>query len=121
MDKVIEIDGKKVTFRATARTPRLYRAWLGQDMIQDMNQLARSFNKAKKTKGKEDQYDLTAIDLTIFENASWVMARQADLTIPDTPDEWLDTFDMFDIYTILPDILTLWTVNNKTTSIPKKK
>ena len=121
MDKTITIDGKDITFRATGRTPRLYRAWVGRDMIKDMNQLSNAYNKALNTKNSKDKHELSDVDLTIFEDSAWVMARQADMTLPDNPDEWLDMFNMFDIYIILPDLLQLWSFNNKTTSTPKKK
>ena len=31
--------------------------------------------------------------------------------IPKTIDEWLDQFDMFSIYQVLPEILELWGEN----------
>lgn len=117
MQKVIEIDGKKVGFRASALTPRLYRIWIGRDMIVDMNRLKDSYEKA----GKDEGARLSVTDLTIFENAAYVMAKHYDDSIPDTPDEWLDTFEMFSIYEVLPHILELWKLNQKTTSTPKKK
>lgn len=126
MDRVVKIDGKDVKFRATARTPRLYRALIGRDMIQDMNKLAKAYNKAAQI--SEDATDeerrdaqLSMMDLEIFENAAYIMARHADPTICSTPDEWLDEFEMFSIYEILPEILKLWALNNKTTSKAKKK
>ena len=62
------------------------------------------------------------MDLEIFENAAYIMARlAAPENMPDSPDEWLDGFEMFSIYQILPQLLELWNLNNKTTSIPKKK
>ena len=61
------------------------------------------------------------MDLEIFENAAFVMARQYDQTIPDTPEEWLEGFSVFSIYEILPEILALWQMNQQTTSTPKKK
>ena len=39
------------------------------------------------------------------------MAFHADPTIPKTIDEWLEEFDMFSIYEILPEILELWGTN----------
>lgn len=120
MDKQITIDGKEVKFRATARTPRLYRLWIGRDMIQDMNNLAKNFAKVQK-ENEDDESLLSIADLTIFENASWVMAKHADPQIENSPDEWLDTFGMFDIYKVLPEVLQLWNLNNQTTSHPKKK
>ena len=60
------------------------------------------------------------MDLDIFENVAFIMARQYDQNIPDTVDAWLDQFETFSIYEIFPEILSLWNMNNKTTSNPKK-
>ena len=117
MDKVVSIDGKDVKFRATARTPRLYRALIGRDMISDMNKLMKSYERKQKN---ED--DLDVIDLQIFEDVAYIMARHANPEMEEkNADDWLDTFDMFSIYEILPHILELWAINTKQTSSPKKK
>lgn len=127
MDKIIKIDGKDVKFRATARTPRLYRGIIGRDMIQDMNKLSKAYNKAASvkpdaTEEEKMEAQLSATDLEIFENAAYIMARHATPDdIPNNPDDWLDTFNMFSIYEILPQLLELWALNNKTTSHSKKK
>jgi len=39
------------------------------------------------------------------------MACHADPTVPPTIEEWLDQFEMFSIYEILPQILELWGSN----------
>ena len=118
MDRIIEIDGRPVKFRATARTPRLYRAIIGWDMISDMNKLQKSFKKVQ-----EDQDEsLDVFDLQIFEDTSYIMARHANPDMPEkSADEWLDQFDMFSIYEVLPQIFELWSLNTKQTSTPKKK
>lgn len=117
MDKIISIDGKEVKFRATARTPRLYRVLIGRDMIQDMNKLMKAYDRKKK-----NDDDLDIIDLQIFEDVAYTMARHADPDMAEkTADEWLDGFDMFSIYEVLPHILELWAINTKQTSTPKKK
>lgn len=141
MDKFITVGGKEVGFRATALTPRLYRHKMGRDIVRDMNQLRSRFVKALKAqnleKPKEDAPDwqkknyeeavkesqLSVMDLEIFENVAWIMARQFDPdTIPDTPEEWLDSLDTaFSIYSVLPQIMELWQLNQATTSTPKKK
>ena len=139
-EKIILIDGKEVGFRATALTPRLYRHKIGRDMVRDLNMLKRSYEKAvdaanlKKpgkdaTKDEVDKYEkavhdaqLSEIDLEIFENAAFIMARKyGGQNVPPTPEEWLDEFTFFSIYEVLPHILELWQVNQHTTSIPKKK
>lgn len=118
MDKIVTIDEKEVKFRATARTPRLYRALIGRDMIADMNRLKKKFTKIKA--GEEETLDM--VDLQIFEDAAYIMARQADPDIEQaTADEWLDTFDIFSIYEILPKLFELWASNTAQTSVPKKK
>lgn len=141
MDKIITVGGKEVGFRATALTPRLYRNKLGRDIVRDMAQLQSRFSKAIKArnlkKPKEDAADwqkkeyedaikeaqMSVMDLEIFENVSWIMARQYDPdTVPDTPETWLDSFDVpMSIYRVYPQIMELWQLNQDTTSIPKKK
>ena len=117
MDREVNIDGRQVKFRATARTPRLYRAIIGRDMISDMNKLMKSYERKNKN---EDNLDV--IDLHIFEDVAYIMARHANPDMEEkTADEWLDTFDMFSIYEVLPHILDLWAVNTKQTSQSKKK
>ena len=140
MDKFITVGGKEVGFRATALTPRLYRHKIGRDIVRDMNQLrvkfAKSINAQNLKPPKEDaaewqkeEYEaavreaqLDVMDLEIFENVSYVMAKQYDATLPDTADEWLDSIDgTFSIYEVLPQILELWQLTQQTTSVPKKK
>lgn len=117
MDKTIRIGEREVKFRATARTPRLYRALIGRDMISDLNKLQKKFSKVK-----EGEETLDVMDLQIFEDTSYIMARHADPEIEQkTADDWLDTFDMFSIYEVLPQVLELWAINTAQTSTSKKK
>lgn len=117
MDRTVEIDGREVKFRATARTPRLYRALVGRDMIADMNKLMKAYQRKK-----DEEEDLDIIDLQIFEDVAYIMARHADPEMEEkTPDEWLDTFNMFSVYVVLPHILELWALNTQQTSQSKKK
>lgn len=116
MERAVIIDGKEVRMRASALVPRLYRFKFNRDIIGDMNILRKSYNKALS----EDE-QLSVLDLTIFENVAYIMARHADPTIPDTVDEWLEQFNMFSIYEVLPVILELWNGNMETTSTARKK
>lgn len=118
----IDIDGKEVGFKATALTPRIYRHKIGRDLITDMNKLRKAYTKAEQAKTEEEKRDtqLSVVDLEIFENVAWIMAKQYNNKIEDTADEWLDTFKIFSVYKVLPQILQLWNMNNATTSIVKK-
>ena len=125
MDKILTISGKEVGLRATALTPRLYRHKIGRDIIQDMSQLQKAFAKAAQiskdaTDEEREAAQLSVMDLEIFENVAFIMARQYDQNIPDTVEAWLDEFDTFSIYEIFPVILELWNLNNRTTAKPKK-
>ena len=125
MEKIIIVGDKEVKMRASAIIPRLYRFKFGRDIIKDLASLQKAFNKAKSlpknaTKQEKEKAQLSALDLTIFENVAYIMAKHADKNQPDTPDEWLEQFEMFSIYQVLPQILTLWNLSTATTSKPKK-
>ncbi len=126
MEKTIRIDDKEVKMKASALVPRLYRFRFRRDMISDMNTLRKAYSKAinlPEDATEEEKMDaqLSAMDLTIFENVAYIMAKHADKNQPDSPDEWLDQFDMFSIYEVLPHIIELWNMSTSTTSEPKKK
>ena len=53
-------------------------------------------------------------------NIAYVMAKHAGPSVPDTPEEWLDGFNTFSIYQILPQIIDLWGLNVKTDVESKK-
>ena len=40
--------------------------------------------------------------LEMFENIAFIMAKHADASIPDTPEEWMDQFNTFSMYTVRP-------------------
>ena len=126
-EKIVVIDGKEVKMRASALIPRLYRVRFGRDMVADMRQLKKAFDKSKylpKDATEEEIQDaqLSVLDLTLFENVAYMMVKHAGEDVPGTPEEWLDSIEgVLSIYEILPAILELWSMNNHTTSIPKKK
>ena len=126
MEAVLNVDGKSVKMRASALIPRLYRFKFGRDMIQDMNKLRRAYQKAKSlpedaTEEERQDAQFSVVDLTIFENVAYIMAKHADQSVPDTIEEWMDGFEMFSVYEVLPEILNLWALSNKTTANNKKK
>lgn len=44
----------------------------------------------------------------MFENIAYIMAKHAEpQAVPDTPEEWLDGFNTFSIYQVLPEIIKL--------------
>lgn len=112
----IEICGKKIPFRSSATIPRLYRAKFKRDIFKDLSKLEKSYT-GNQTDGVEFQIE----DLEIFENVAYIMAYHADNSIPASIEEWLDQFDMFSIYEVLPQILELWGDNLMTDVAAKKE
>ena len=108
--KKIEIDGKEVTFKASAAVPRLYRIKFGRDIYKDLRQLETSVGE-----NDEDASGLDLFSLEMFENIAFIMAKHASPdTVPSEPDEWLEQFNTFSIYQILPQLIELWGLNVQT-------
>ena len=111
----IEIDGKQVPFRASAAIPRIYRIRFHRDIYKDLKSLETAVDA-----GDERNSTLDSFSLEMFENIAYIMAKHADMTIPDTPEEWLDQFSTFSIYQVLPKIIELWGLNVQTDVASKK-
>ena len=107
IEKIVKIGEQEVRFRSSASVPRLYRIKFKRDIFKDLSRLEKSYQE----KGGEDGSTMEIEDLEIFENVAYIMAFHADPTIPGTIDEWLEQFEMFSIYEILPEILDLWGTN----------
>jgi hypothetical protein len=133
--KTIQIDGKDVTFRASAAVPRMYRIKFRRDIFQDMSILMKDLEKAKErekaaaiAEGREWKDDgsisvsfLDISSLEIFENVAYMMAKYGDPdNVPNTADEWLDQFQTFSIYMIFPQLVELWGMNTEQINESKK-
>lgn len=115
MVKNIEIDGKQVPFRASAAIPRIYRMKFQRDIYKDLAVLEKAISKEDETVSNLDLFSLE-----MFENIAYIMAKHADPAIPDTPEEWLDEFNTFSIYQVLPELIKLWGLNVQTDVSAKK-
>ena len=113
--KKIEIDGKEVAFKASAAIPRIYRLKFQRDIYKDLRSLEKAVGE-----GDEKNSNLDLFSLEMFENIAYVMAKHADPNIAETPEEWLDEFDTFSIYQVLPSIIELWGLNVQTDVESKK-
>ena len=113
--KKIEIDGQMVAFKASAAIPRIYRLKFQRDIYKDLRALEKSVGK-----WNEESSNLDLFSLEMFENIAFVMAKHAEPSIPDTPEEWLDGFNTFSIYQVLPKLIELWGLNVKTDVEAKK-
>ena len=114
--KTITIDEIPVTFKASAAIPRMYRVKFGRDIYKDMRLLEKSVEE-----GNEEASTLDTFSLELFENMAWLLAYAADQeNVPETPEEWLEQFNTFSIYQVLPEIIDLWGLNVKSDAESKK-
>lgn len=105
--KNIKIDGTDVALRASAAVPRMYRLKFQRDIYRDMVQLQEAFDNSKDEDGGVD-----IGSLEIFENVAYIFAKHADPSgVPESPDEWLEQFNMFSIYEVFPELIDLWGLN----------
>lgn len=133
MKKIITISGIECKFKSSAAIPRIYRLKFGRDIFVDMQKMKKEVDaqerihkeERKKAEAAGLEYDevstIPVEMLETFENIAFLMHRHGDPEQPSDIDAWLEQFETFDIYTVLPEILELWGLENKQLSIPKKE
>lgn len=133
MRKTITIGGIECNFKSSAAIPRMYRLKFGRDIFVDMQKLKRDVDineriQAEKKKQAEEAkiefFEESAIpieSLEMFENIAFLMHKHGDPKQPSDIDEWLEQFETFSIYEVLPEILQMWNMENKQMSAPKKE
>lgn len=115
MVKVITIDGKECTFKSSAAIPRIYRMKFRRDLFADMAKLNAELEKTKK-----EGSPMPITSLEIFENIAYVMHKHGDSSQPNNVLDWMDQFNMFDIYQVLPEIIKMWQIETFQASQSKK-
>ena len=116
IQKNIIIDGIDVPFKASAAVPRLYRLKFRRDIYQDFAALQKSVGE-----NTEESSALDIESLEVFENIAYIMAKHAaPENVPDNPDDFLEQFNTFSIYEILPQLIGLWGLNVETQVKSKK-
>ena len=114
--KNITVDGIEVPFKASAAVPRLYRLKFGRDIYKDFASLQKSVKE-----GDEESSQIDIESLEVFENIAYIMAKPAEPeVVPASPDDWLEQFNTFSIYEVLPQLIELWGLNVETQAESKK-
>ena len=136
MKKTVIINGIECNLKSSAAIPRIYRLKFGRDIFVDMTKLQKQISAQEKlvkelreqaeAEGKEfDEEEigssLPISSLEMFENIAFLMHKHGDPSQPSDIEEWLEQFETFDIYEILPEILEMWNLENRQLSTPKKK
>ena len=97
MEKILTIDGRQVKFKSTGAFLLRYKSQFGHDAIQDI------FKLQKVTGADGGILNIEALDLEVFYNLIWALAKTGDPNIPP-PMDWLDEFDTFPLMDILPEV-----------------
>lgn len=96
--------------------PRLYRLKFYRDIYKDFATLQTNVKD-----GDEENSTLDIESFEVFENIAFIMAKHADpKNVPDNPNDFLEQFNTFSIYEILPQLIELWGLNLETQVESKK-
>lgn len=99
MEKIINIDGRQVKFKSTGAFLLRYKAQFHRDALKDIYKLDEAMDGDEIT-------NIDALDLEVFYNLLWTLAKTADPNI-DPPLEWLDGFNEFPLMDIIPEVVGL--------------
>ena len=101
MERVVSFGRQEILMRASALTPRLYRAQTGRDLLSDIRQLQTAYADSVAA-SKDGNMSMAAVpDLTIFGDVAWIMAKQADPSLLLQKEFLLPSF--FPLYKMLFD------------------
>ncbi|MGI6074733.1 MAG: hypothetical protein ACOYEA_08880 [Fermentimonas sp.] len=114
MEKILTIDGRQVKFKSTGAFLLRYKAQFGRDAIQDILRLQSAIDNKGQIK------NIDTLDLEVFYNLIWTLAKTADPSIPP-PLEWLDEFSEFPLMDILPEVMDMIFSCMQSTVESKKK
>lgn len=106
----ITISGKSVRFKSNALFPVKYKSEFGRDIFKDLKKLEGMKNLTVE--------NFEEFNSDIFYDIVYVLAWFGDKSIGER-DEWFLSFDNFNVYEILPQVMDLLTESLATTK--KKK
>lgn len=115
MEKILNIDGRDVKFKSTASFLLRYKMQFQRDGLKDLLKLQGAINLETK-----ELKDAEQLDLEVFYNMTWVLAKVANPDIPP-PLEWLDTFSEFPLMEIIPEVIELMLLCLQSSVKSKKK
>lgn len=146
MVKKLEVEeGKVLTFKASAFSPIQYNnIFPGGDFLRDMSVLEKVSKEMKAAKEEEDEnteenseaINSVAMPMDVYKyfvRIAYLFAYQGLAPTPRQTQEqrdflekypdpwmWIDNFNTFSIYELLPEIMEMWHANEKQEAIAKK-
>lgn len=123
MEKILTIDGRPVNFKSTGAFLLRYKAQFHRDALKDIYRMKDFVDETVDEETGKKVYvlkDIEVLDLEIFYNLVWTLAKTADPQIPP-PLEWLDTFEEFPLFEILPELMDMMFASMESSVQSKKK
>ena len=126
MEKMLEIEeGRSYLFRASAFSPIQYnKLFPGRDYMRDINAMVEK--KEEMENSDDGLASFTIENYEQFARLAYTFAYQGLSPSPKVSDEqreftneypdpwtWIDGFDTFSIYMLLPEIVELWAGNSR--------
>ena len=105
MEKIINIGGVDVRLKSTAATPLIYKNQFKTSFLTDMMLLSKAFQNGTDI-SKMSYNQIRNVDLDIFYNFVWALAKGADKNI-EPPLEWFAKFSEFDLEEVTTDVMEL--------------
>lgn len=119
MEMTVKIDGRDVVFKKNGATMLLYKQIFGREYFADLAKVIKgkkliaaasrkadaNAKKGKKGKAAEEEElieiaeQLENLDMEVYHNLLYVLAKSADSSIPD-PLTWFSSFEEFDVITV---------------------
>lgn len=121
MEKVLEIEeGRSCNFKASAFSPIQYnRMFRGRDFLRDIEAMAEK--SQEMTESEDGSASLSNENYEQFVRLAYLFAYQGQSPSPVKSEEqkeflkkypdpwaWIDSFNTFSIYQLLPEIMDLW-------------
>lgn len=104
MDKTVVIDGKKIPFRCSSITLAIYKKQFKRELYKDILKLEEGEKLIGLNTLKSG--DLNLNELEIYHHIAWAFAKTANHKVP-SPYKWLENFELFPIYEVLPQLQDL--------------
>ena len=101
MEKILTIDGRQVKFKSTGAFLLKYKSQFGRDALKDIFRRQEAID-VENSKLK----DIEALDLEVFYNLVWTLAKTAEPNLPP-PEDWLDSFSEFPLMDIVPEVMDM--------------
>lgn len=107
MEKTVNIGGRDMLLKATAKLPIVFEAQFGKNFMEVQQNI---FNIVSTDADGNRQVDLSKLDYVGLCQIIWAMAKSGEAQTPPF-DDWLDTLDALPMIDTIEEIIELLLAN----------